>query len=56
LSFSALALKAVLEAPGFVSGLDDLTMVCEPVEQSGGHLCITEDGGPFTEGEVGGDE
>jgi len=26
------------------------------VEQSGGHLCIAEDGGPFAEGQVGGDD
>ena len=31
-------------------------MVREPVEQSGGHLGVAEDGGPFAEGEVGGDD
>ena len=30
-------------------------MVGEPVEQRGGHLGIIEDAGPFTEGQVGGD-
>ena len=31
-------------------------MVGEPVEHRGGHLGITEDTGPFTEGQVGGDD
>ena len=30
--------------------------VGKTVEQGGGHLCITEDGGPFAEAEVGGDD
>ena len=30
-------------------------MMRQPVEQRGGHLCIAEDGRPFAEGEVGGD-
>ena len=47
---------AVLEAPAVVAGLDDVAMVREPVEQSGGHLRIAEHGGPFAEGEVGGDD
>jgi len=28
----------------------------EPVEQSGGHLGISEDAGPFAEAEIGGDD
>ena len=28
----------------------------EPVEERGGHLGITEHGGPFGEGEIGGDD
>jgi len=51
----ALALRAVLEAPGFVSGLDNLAVLGEPIEQRRRHLGIVEDGGPFAEGEVGGD-
>jgi Transposase, Mutator family len=47
---------AVLEAPALVTGLDDVAMVGQPVEQGGGHLGVAEDGGPFTEGEVGGDD
>ena len=31
-------------------------MVGEAIEQRGGHLCIAEDGGPFAEAEIGGDD
>ena len=31
-------------------------MMREPVEQRGGHLGVAEDGWPFAEGEVGGDD
>ena len=31
-------------------------MMGEPVEQGGGHLGVAEDGRPFAEGEVGGDD
>ena len=47
---------AVLEAPALVAGLDDLAMMGETVEQRGGHLGVAEDGWPFAEGEVGGDD
>ena len=47
---------AVLEAPALVAGLDDLAMVGQAVEQRGGHLGVAEDGGPFAESEVGGDD
>jgi hypothetical protein len=30
--------------------------VCEPVEESSGHLGVAEDSGPFTEAEIGGDD
>jgi len=30
--------------------------MCEPVEKRGGHLGVAEDGGPFTEGQIGGDD
>ena len=33
---------AVLETPGFVAGLDDVAVMSEAIEQSGGHLGITE--------------
>jgi hypothetical protein len=44
------------DAPAVVAGLDDVAVVCQPIEQSGGHLGITEDARPFTEVEVGGDD
>ena len=47
---------AVLEAPALVAGLDDLAMMSETVEQGGGHLGVAEDGWPFAEGEVCGDD
>ena len=47
---------AVLEAPALVSGLDDLAMMGQAVEQGCGHLGVAEDGRPFAEGEVGGDD
>ena len=37
-------LRSVHEAPAFVTCLDDLAMVGEPVEERGGHLCVAEDG------------
>ena len=46
----------VFEAPGFVAGLDDLAMVGETIEQRGRHLGIAEDGGPFSEGQIGGED
>lgn len=52
----ALALRAVLEAPGFVSGLDNLTMVRQAVEKCRRHLGIAEHRWPFTEGQVCGDD
>ena len=47
---------AVLEAPGFVSGLDNLAVMREAVEQRSRHFSVAEDGGPFSEGQVGGDD
>lgn len=51
-----LALRAVFEAPGLVAGLDDLAVMREPVEQCRGHLGVAEDGRPFAEGQIGGDD
>ena len=47
---------SVLEAPALVAGLDDLAMVGQTVEQGRGHLGVAEDGRPFAEGEIGGDD
>ncbi len=53
---SGLICSAAFEAETFVSGFEDMTVVSEPVEQRGCHLGITEDGGPFTEAQVRGDD
>jgi len=37
----------VFEAPAFVAGFDNLAVVREPIEESGGHLGVAEDAGPF---------
>ena len=39
-----------------VAGFQDAASVCEPVQESGCYLCITEDLCPFTEAEVSGDD
>ena len=49
-------LGPILEAPGVVSGLDDLAVVRQTIEERGGHLGVAEDGRPFAEGQVGGDD
>ena len=48
--------EAVLEAPGFGAGLDDVGLVGEPVDDGPGEPGVGEDAGPFAEGEVGGDD
>ena len=47
---------SAVESPTVVSGLDDVAVVGQPVEQRGGHLGIAEHAGPFAEGEIGGDD
>ena len=47
---------AALEAPAVVSGLDDIAVVGQSIEQRGRHLGVAEDARPFTEGEIGGDD
>ena len=42
----------MLEAPTVVAGLDDVAVMGEAIEQGGGHLRITEHGGPFAECQV----
>ena len=44
------------EPVGCVSGFDYGAMMCHPVEERGCHLGIAEDGDPFTELQVGGDD
>ena len=53
---SAAASGAVFEAPALIAGLDDLTMMGEPVEKRGGHFGVAKDAWPFGEGKVGGDD
>jgi len=48
--------RAGLEAEAAVSGLDVVASVGEPIEESGGHLCVAKDGPPFAEAEIGGDD
>src|SRR5712664_836175 len=49
-------LCAVLEAPAFVAGLDDVAVVCQPVKHGGGHFGVAEDLRPICESEIGGDQ
>jgi hypothetical protein len=49
--------NAVFEAPAFVTGLDDIAMMREAIEQRGGHFGVSgEDGWPFGKIEVGSDD
>src|SRR5258705_7911703 len=48
-------LCAVLEAPAFVAGLDDVAVVCQPVKHGGGHFCVAEDLRPICERGICGD-
>ena len=41
-----------LEAPTVISGLNDIAMVSEAIEQSGGHFRIGKNARPFAEGEI----
>jgi len=47
---------AAFESPAVVAGLDDVAVMGQPVEQRGGHLGVAEHAGPFSEGEIGGDD
>jgi hypothetical protein len=47
---------AVLEAEAIVSSLQDVAVMGEPVEQRRGHLGVAEDGCPFAEAQIGGDD
>jgi hypothetical protein len=47
---------AALESPAVIAGLDDVAMMGQPVEQRGRPLGVAEHAGPFTEGEIGGDD
>ena len=47
---------AAFKSPAVVTGLDDVAMVSQAVEQRGGHLGVAEHARPFSECEVGGDD
>ena len=47
---------SAFEAPAVVTGLDDVAVMGQAIEQRGGHLGVAEDGRPFAEGGVGGDD
>ena len=47
---------AAFEAPTVVAGLDDVTVMGQPVEQRGRHLGIAEHTRPFAERKIGGDD
>lgn len=47
---------SVLEAPAVVAGFDDVAVVRQSIEQRRGHFGVAEDGRPFPEGEIGGDD
>ena len=47
---------AVLEAPAFGAWHNDLALMGEAVEERGCHLGVADDGGPISEGEVGGEQ
>ena len=47
---------AVLEPPTGVAGLDDVTMVGQPVEHGGGHFGVAEHQRPIGECQIGGDK
>ncbi len=45
---------AIFEPEAVIAGLEDVAMVGQAVEESGGHLGIAEDRGPFAEAQIGG--
>ena len=47
---------AAFESPAVIAGLDDVTVMGQPVEQRSRHLGVAEHTGPFSEREIGGDD
>src|ERR1700759_4204796 len=47
---------AAFEAPTVIAGLDDVTVMGQPVEQRGRHFGIAEHARPFAERKIGGDD
>lgn len=48
--------RAVFEPEAVVSGLEDMAVMGQPVEQRGRHLGVAEYAGPFGKAEIGGDD
>ena len=48
--------RAGSEAEAVIACFEDVAMMGQSVQQGCGHLGITEDAGPFTEAQVGGDD
>lgn len=48
--------RAVAEAEAVVTGLEDMAVGCEAVEQSGDHLGVAEHTAPLGKARIGGDE
>jgi hypothetical protein len=46
----------ILEAPALVAGLDNVTVMGQPVQQRGCHLGVAKHARPLAEGEIRGDE
>jgi hypothetical protein len=44
------------DATGFVSGFKNIAMVCDAIDERGGHFGITQDSDPFGKAEIGGDD
>jgi hypothetical protein len=55
-SAGCVIVAAAFEAPAVIAGLHDVAMMGQAVEQRGSHLGVIEHAGPFTEGEIGGDD
>jgi hypothetical protein len=51
-----LIVVAAFKTPTVVTGLDDVTVMGQAVEQRSRHLGVAEDAGPFSECEIGGDD
>ena len=47
---------AVFEAPAVVASFDDIAVMGDAIEHGRGHFGVAEHGGPFSEGEIGGDD
>ena len=56
LPFLFRCLGAGLKAVAVIAGLENMAAMCEAIEQRGGHFGVAEDGCPFAEAQVRGDD